>query len=140
MKTQRMGIAEFMSCEYKETAPSRLRTTAMFGGALPLAVAPLTAIPQASAAASTTQQAVTTMASSQEIYDKMMIAFEPITTLIQALAYPVASVVVLAGALFVMINQKEKGFGMMSSAGLGVILVNLMPMVLNILVDIMKGL
>jgi hypothetical protein len=139
MKIQRMSIAEFMSGEYKQTTPNRLKTTAMFGGALPLAVAPLTGVPQVSAA-STTQQAVTTMASSQEIYDKMMIAFEPITTLIQALAYPVASVVVLAGALFVMINQKEKGFGMMSSAGLGVILVNLMPMVLNILVDIMKGL
>ena len=139
MKTQRMSIAEFMSGDYKETPrQSKAMSTLLFGG-LPLFVTtPLLAVPQVSSAAG--PEAVATIASSQEIYDKMMIAFEPITTLIQALAYPVASVVVLAGALFVMINQKEKGFGMMSSAGLGVILVNLMPMVLNILVDIMKGL
>jgi hypothetical protein len=140
MKTQRMSIAEFMSGDYKKTPrQSKVTATMLFGG-LPLFVTtPLLAVPQVSSAAGT-PEAVATIASSQEIYDKMMIAFEPITTLIQALAYPVASVVVLAGALFVMINQKEKGFGMMSSAGLGVILVNLMPMVLNILVDIMKGL
>jgi hypothetical protein len=137
MKTQRMSIAEFMSGDYRTEQPSRFKQSILFGG-LPLFISPMLAVPQVSAASS--PDAVAVVASSDQIYDKMMLAFEPITTLIQALAYPVASVVVLAGALFVMINQKDKGFGMMSSAGLGVILVNLMPMVLNILVDVMKGL
>jgi hypothetical protein len=138
MKTQRMSIAEFMSGDYKTEQTSRFKQSILFGG-LPLFISPMLAVPQVSAASSS-PDAITVVASSDQIYDKMMLAFEPITTLIQALAYPVASVVVLAGALFVMINQKDKGFGMMSSAGLGVILVNLMPMVLNILVDVMKGL
>jgi hypothetical protein len=139
MKTQRMSIAEFMSGDYKTEQTSRFKQSILFGG-LPLFISPMLAVPQVSAAAASSPDAVAVIASSDQIYDKMMLAFEPITTLIQALAYPVASVVVLAGALFVMINQKDKGFGMMSSAGLGVILVNLMPMVLNILVDVMKGL
>lgn len=72
------------------------------------------------------------------MYDKMLIAFDPLITLIQSLAYPIAMVVVLGGALMVMINQKEKGYSMMMSAGLGMLLVNISPMVLNVLAEAMK--
>lgn len=58
--------------------------------------------------------------------------------LTQALATPIAMVVVLGGAIMVMINQKEKGFSMMQTAGLGYVLVQMTPLVLNILVDAMK--
>jgi hypothetical protein len=75
---------------------------------------------------------------SDVMYDKMLHAFDPLITLVQALAYPVAMVVVLGGALFIMIGNKEKGFSMMSGAALGYVLVNLTPMVLDILVEAMK--
>ncbi|MCM3665490.1 hypothetical protein M3204_13820 [Mesobacillus subterraneus] len=100
---------------------------------LPLAIAPLTQATTASA-----HEAVTVMAQGQ-MYDKMIIAFNPLIDLIQALAYPIAMVVVLGGAIMVMINQKEKGYSMMMGAGLGYVLVNMTPMILNILVDAMKS-
>ena len=133
MKTQRMSIKEFMN---KEKEYSRAKNVIKFGAALPLSILPMTSL--TAQAAGTEASPVINMTSDQ-IYDKMLTAFEPINTLIQALAYPVASVVVLFGAIMVLISQKEKGFQLMSNAGLGVILVNLMPMLLNILVEIMKG-
>jgi hypothetical protein len=133
MKTQRMSIKEFMN---KEKEYSKAKNVIKFGAALPLSILPMTTL--TAQAAGTEASPVINMTSDQ-IYDKMLTAFEPINTLIQALAYPVASVVVLFGAIMVLISQKEKGFQLMSNAGLGVILVNLMPMLLNILVEIMKG-
>lgn len=76
---------------------------------------------------------------STQIYDSMVHAFDPLIDIIQALAYPIAMVVVLGGALFIMIGNKEKGFSMMQGAGLGYVLVQLTPMVLNILVSAMKA-
>lgn len=100
---------------------------------LPLAFAPMTKAVPASA-----HETVTVMAQGQ-MYDKMIVAFNPLIDLIQALAYPIAMVVVLGGAIMVMINQKEKGYSMMMGAGLGYVLVNMTPMILNILVDAMKS-
>jgi hypothetical protein len=133
MKTQRMSIKEFMN---KEKEYSKAKNVIKFGAVLPLSILPMTTL--TAQAAGPEASPVINMTSDQ-IYDKMLTAFEPINTLIQALAYPVASVVVLFGAIMVLISQKEKGFQLMSNAGLGVILVNLMPMLLNILVEIMKG-
>jgi hypothetical protein len=133
MKIQRMSIKEFMN---REKEYSKAKNVIKFGAALPLSILPMTTL--TAQAAGPEASPVINMTSDQ-IYDKMLTAFEPINTLIQALAYPVASVVVLFGAIMVLISQKEKGFQLMSNAGLGVILVNLMPMLLNILVEIMKG-
>jgi hypothetical protein len=134
MKTQRMTIKEFMN--RKEETYSITKSTIKFGTMLPLTIFPLTAIP---ANAATYEATPVVAMTSQQIYDKMLVAFEPITTLIQALAYPVASIVVLVGAILVMCNRKDKGIDMMSNAALGIILVNLLPMLLNMLVAIMKG-
>lgn len=75
----------------------------------------------------------------EAIQVKMITAFDPIINLIQAMAYPVAMVVVLGGALFIMVGNKDKGFSMMQTAGLGYVLVMVAPVILNVLVDAMKG-
>lgn len=84
---------------------------------------------------------VPTAAYAQEvsIKAKMMAAFDPIIELIQGMAYPVAMVVVLGGAIFVMIGNSDKGFSMMQKAGLGYLLVMIAPMILDVLVDAMAG-
>lgn len=84
-------------------------------------------------------EAVPAFATQSDMSAKLMDAFSPLIDLVQALAYPVAMVVVLGGAIMVMISQKEKGYSMLMSAGLGLILVNVAPMVLNILIDAMKS-
>jgi hypothetical protein len=139
MKTQRMSIKEFMNKDYEKKKYSVVKNTALFGASLPLCILPMNTL-TASASSSTTYQATPVVAmTSQEIYDKMLTAFEPITTLIQALAYPVASVCVLVGSILIMVRAKDKGLDMISNAGLGIILINLLPLLLNMLVEIMKG-
>jgi hypothetical protein len=139
MKTQRMTIKEFMN---REKEYSKGRNIIKFGAALPLSILPMTTI-SAKAASTSTYSPVTaapvTSMTSEEIYDKILVAFEPITTLIQALAYPVASVCVLIGAILIMVRAKDKGLEMISNAGLGIILVNILPLLLNLLVQILKG-
>lgn len=75
----------------------------------------------------------------ESIKTKMMNAFDPIIELIQGMAYPVAMVVVLGGAIFVMIGNSDKGFGMMQKAAMGYMLVVLAPMILDVLVEAMSG-
>ncbi|MGM8215191.1 hypothetical protein ACLIA0_06380 [Bacillaceae bacterium W0354] len=75
----------------------------------------------------------------ENIQSKMVKAFDPLIDLIQGMAYPVAMVVTLGGALFVMIGNSERGFSMMQKAGLGYVIVMIAPMILNVLVDAMEG-
>jgi hypothetical protein len=138
MRKETMSIKEFMnrgknviSPEEKEIMKKGKTAGYAFGlSMLPLAFAPI--------AKPVSAQTVTVAAQGQ-MYDKMIVAFNPLIDLIQALAYPIAMVVVLGGAIMVMINQKEKGYSLMMGAGLGYVLVNMTPMVLNILVDAMKS-
>lgn len=75
----------------------------------------------------------------QSMQAKIMIAFEPILELVQSLAYPVALIVVLGGGLAVMIGNTEKGFSLIQRAGLGYVLVMMLPMLLDVLVDAMSS-
>jgi hypothetical protein len=133
MKTERMSIKEFMN---REKEYSRKTNLIKFGAALPLSVLPMTTI---TAQAATPEAVPVASMTPAEIYDKVQTAFEPVNVLIQSLAYPLAGIVVLFGAILVIISQKEKGLQLMSNAGLGVILVNLMPMLFDVLSQIMKA-
>ncbi|WP_096435901.1 hypothetical protein [Alteribacter populi] len=68
--------------------------------------------------------------------DKIIEAFSPLVDMIQALSYPVALVMLTGGALMFMINQKERGLSMIQHASLGYILVQLMPLFMELLVGI----
>lgn len=118
MKTKTIDFHEFMRGGHKIMRPPTLSL-------LPLATAPL--------------MPVKAYAAEVSIKDKMMDAFTPIIDLIQGMAYPVAMVVVLGGAIMVMIGNSEKGFTMMQRAGMGYLLVMITPMILDVLVDAMEG-
>ena len=74
-----------------------------------------------------------------ELYEKVVHAFEPIVGLVQALSYPIGLVVMLGGGLFVMIGNREKGFSLIQQAGIGYILVQSLPMLMDLLVEIAKS-
>jgi hypothetical protein len=46
----------------------------------------------------------------------------------------------LGGGLFVMIGNSEKGFSMIQKAGIGYIMVQLLPLLMDLLVEIAKTL
>jgi hypothetical protein len=68
--------------------------------------------------------------------EKIIEAFTPLVDMIQALSYPVALVMLTGGALMFMINQKDRGLSLIQNASLGYILVQLMPLFMELLVGI----
>lgn len=68
--------------------------------------------------------------------EQMVEAFMPLVDMIQALAYPIALVMLTGGALMFMINQKDKGISLIQNACIGYILVQLMPILMQMLVGI----
>ncbi|MBT2599069.1 MULTISPECIES: hypothetical protein [unclassified Oceanobacillus] len=118
MKTKTYDFKAFMKREHIKQV--KAPTTSL----IPLAAAPF--IPS-------------TVFAEETIQNKMMSAFDPLIDLIQGMAYPVAMVVVLGGALFVMIGNSDKGFSMMQKAGMGYVLCMLLPMIFDVLVDAMAG-
>jgi hypothetical protein len=68
--------------------------------------------------------------------EKIVEAFMPLVDVIQALSYPIALVMLTGGALLFMINQKDRGVSLIQNASIGYILVQLMPMLMQILIGI----
>lgn len=140
-RKETMSISELMNRGKETISPSELATMKKgktaglaFGlSTLPLAFAPAIKAKEVFAA-----EAIPVVATT-ELSGKLMTAFSPLIELVQSLAYPVGMIVVLGGAIMVMIGQQEKGYSMLMSAGLGIILINIAPMVLNILIGTMKS-
>jgi len=61
---------------------------------------------------------------------------DPVLDLLVAISFPIASVIVVASFFLIMIGNQEKAFDMMMKAGLGYILIQLSPMLLEILRNI----
>lgn len=136
-RVEHYTIKEFMGRQQGSTGlktASRRKASKLL---LPLAVAPVVASKRVFAETATVVTAGQLRA--DNIYDKVLNAFDPLVTLTQALAYPIALVVVVGGALCIMVGQREKGFAMMQGAGLGYVLVQITPFVFKVLVEAMKG-
>lgn len=74
-----------------------------------------------------------------QLYNRIINAFEPVIFLIKAVSYPIASIVALTGGLFIMVGSQERGFTLISRAGTGYIVVQLIPLFMRLLVEIAKA-
>lgn len=73
---------------------------------------------------------------SEAFKGKVLHAFDPLIHLIQSLSYPIAGVMIAGGCLFIMVGNREKGMQMLQNAAIGYILVQLSPMILELLVGV----
>jgi hypothetical protein len=73
---------------------------------------------------------------SSVVQSKILHAFDPLIHMIQALSYPIAGVMIAGGCLFIMVGNRERGMQMLQNAALGYILVQLAPMLLELLVGV----
>lgn len=76
------------------------------------------------------------MAVGDALKSKIIHAFDPLIDLIVTLSYPIAGVMIAGGCLMIMVQQRERGMSMLQNAAIGYILVQLSPMLLNLLVGI----
>ena len=70
---------------------------------------------------------------------KVITAFDPLIQLVQALSYPIGLTMMLGGGLFVMIGNSERGLGMIQKAGVGYVLIQMLPVLMDLLVEIAKS-
>lgn len=66
-------------------------------------------------------------------------AFDPLIDLMISLSIPIASVMVTAGCLMILVGLKEKGYSFIISASTGYVLVQLSPLLIELLVSVGKA-
>jgi hypothetical protein len=134
-KTESMTIPEFM--HGKEEKPRKKIHPAAFS-ALPLALIakPAFACGDAVAVAGGGAEAVPAGVVTDAVKEKIVSAFDPIIELITQISFPVAGVMITAGALLVQCGMKDRGATMITQAGIGFILVQLSPLFLDLLFGI----
>ncbi|WP_019241487.1 MULTISPECIES: hypothetical protein [Bacillus] len=74
------------------------------------------------------------------ITQKVVNAFDPLIQLVQSLSYPIGLTMMLGGGLYVMIGNSDRGLGMIQKAGVGYILIQMLPILMDLLVEIAKAL
>lgn len=128
-RTETMTIKEFLNPEPKPKIDKK-KVTAMVTSAIPLAM--VNRIPVYAAG----PEAIPANAVGDAIREKIIHAFDPVIEMLIALSYPVAGVMISAGSLMVMIGSRDKGLSMINLAGLGYILVQLSPLLMDLLVQV----
>jgi hypothetical protein len=73
------------------------------------------------------------------VHEKITNTFMPLVELVKGLSYPIALVIMSGGALMIMIGSKEKGYSMIQNTSIGYILVQMMPLLMKLLVEIAKA-
>jgi hypothetical protein len=58
---------------------------------------------------------------------------DPLVDIMVALSFPIASVIIVGSCFFFMFNQSEKAWEMIMKAGLGYVLIQVAPLILDVL-------
>jgi hypothetical protein len=130
-RKETMSVKEFMNRKSRDVATIDKRMVIKVCVTVGVTVLSLTFGDVSFAAAGAVNGAVTA---------KVVHAFEPLVELVKALSYPISLVMMLGGGLFVMVGNSDRGFGMIQKAGLGYVLVQMLPLLMDLLVEIAKSL
>lgn len=135
MRTQTMSIGEFMTRDYKKKKYNKNILKAATSVSIPLLLSS-----QHTFAATNSVQAVPAGAVSSYLSTKSLEAIahalDPLVDLMVAFAFPVCSVIIVGSCFFFMLGKSERAWSGIQNAGLGYILIQLLPMLLNILKSI----
>lgn len=137
MRKETIKFSDFMDGSYKSKKKEVIKTPNKWPFAVGASAGILSPMKALAATSAVTVTKITETDPSQ-LYDVLVTAFKPLIQLAQAFAYPIASVVVIGGALYIMVGNKDKGFQMMQQAAVGYVMVRIAPMVLDIVVASLK--
>jgi hypothetical protein len=135
VKTQSISFNDFMSGQYKDSKPNR-KGKKVLGKVATSITAPLILAKPTFAA---TNEAIPVNASEwmgEQTLSALAHVLDPVIDILVALSLPVASVVIVGSLFFFMFGNAEKAWGMIQNAGLGYILIQVSPLILNVLKQI----
>ncbi|MGG0718647.1 hypothetical protein ABE096_13780 [Robertmurraya massiliosenegalensis] len=132
MKTHAMSISEFMSGDYKKEKRQ------VNYGKIARRVGTSIAVPliMAKPAFAATTEAVPVGATEwmgEQTLSALAHVLDPVVDILVALSFPVASVVIVGACFFFMFGNADKAWGMIQNAGLGYVLIQVSPLILNVL-------
>ncbi|PAD67041.1 hypothetical protein CHH83_20970 [Bacillus sp. 7586-K] len=141
-RTQTMTISEFMSGGYKvKKKRDRKQIKAAGTSLVPFALFPLITHAQTpSSMPVVAQPEAIPVGASEWLGDKALEtlahALDPLVDLMIALSFPVASVIIVGGCFFFMLGKSERAWSTIQNAGLGYVLIQIMPLLLNVLKEV----
>lgn len=134
MRTQSMSISEFMSGNYKQKK-RRSKKKVVQKVATSIAI-PLIAAKPAFAATPEAIPVGATQFIGEKTLEVIAHALDPLVDLMVALSFPVCSVIIVGSCFFFMLGKSERGWSGIQNAGLGYVLIQIMPMLLGVLKEI----
>jgi hypothetical protein len=155
-KTKAIKFSEFLSGEYKVKEKERKQATAKktakaaYAILLPLAtggaIIPIGLMASAATSvfASTSVPVVPAMAPvavevgakewmGEQTLSALAHVLDPVVDVLVALSFPIASVIIVGACFFFMLGNSEKGWQTIQNAGLGYVLIQVSPLILNVL-------
>jgi hypothetical protein len=137
MRTHAMSVSEFMSGEYKQ---SKKKVSKKWDKkqvlAAGTAILPLAAIPHLTSYAHAPEAVPAASLIKEETLNKITHALDPVIDLLVAISFPVASVVIIGSCFYFMFGNSEKAWSGIQAAGLGYVLIQVSPLLLNVLKEI----
>ncbi|MBS4172149.1 hypothetical protein [Bacillus sp. FJAT-49736] len=70
---------------------------------------------------------------SEQTLSALAHVLDPLVDIMVSLSFPIASVIIVGSCFFFMFNKSEKAWEMMMKAGLGYVLIQVSPLILNVL-------
>ncbi|MGN7402703.1 hypothetical protein ACTHO0_22880 [Cytobacillus praedii] len=132
MSIQTLSIKEFMAGEYKDEKKQKKV------GKLVRRIGTSIAVPLflAKPAFAATTEAVPATAKEwlgEQTLSALAHVLDPVVDILVALAFPVASVVIVGACFLFMFGSAERAWTMIQNAGLGYVLIQVSPLILNVL-------
>jgi hypothetical protein len=135
MKTKAINFKDFTSGSYKETPKKQMPKLIKRIG---LSTVVPFAVMAHSTMASTTEAipAGATAWVGEQSLSLIAHMLDPVIQILVALSFPVASVIIVGACFHFMFNNSEKAWSMIQSSALGYVLIQISPLILNVLKDV----
>lgn len=141
MKTKTIAFNDFMSGAHKQKVSKKKAVTKIATSVtVPLALlSPRVSMAHSEGAPEviTASSEVVTAGASEWLGEQTLSALahalDPVIDILVALSFPVASVIIVGGCFFFMLGNSEKAWSTIQNAGLGYVLIQVSPLILNVL-------
>ncbi|KON86624.1 hypothetical protein AF332_07205 [Sporosarcina globispora] len=133
MRAQSMSIREFMAGDYKKEKKHKRYGSIARRVGTSIAIPMILAKP---AFASTTLDAVPVTAKEwmgEQTLSALAHVLDPVVDILVALSFPVASVIIVGACFFFMLGNSERAWSTITNASLGYVLIQVSPLILNVL-------
>lgn len=140
MRTETIKFSEFMSEGYKDKKKNKKKLQPILRAVAKTAITvPIISGFTGKYAFAATPEVMTAGASEwmgEKTLQALAHVLDPVVDILVALSFPVASVIIVGACFFFMLGNSEKAWSTITNASLGYVLIQVSPLILNVLKQI----